>query len=159
MADVVGIGTYRKRGGVFPAIKGEQDTIDRALDEVGIGDLKYRGVATLSGGERRKVSIAREIGRSVEVLLFDEVLANLDPPAQIDINHLIQKIHKEKDITIIFVTHLLHYLPEHVERIVGLKRGEVLFDKPRGKITRRLLAELYSCDEDKLNKYVGTFRV
>jgi len=156
--DVVSIGGY-KRGGGFFHLKGNPGLIDKALEEVGISNLKHRNVSNLSGGERRKVSIARELSRQVDALLLDEVLANLDPPAQIDINGLIQRLHEELGITIVFVTHLLHYLPERVERIVGLKNGEVLFDKPRNKITGRMLAELYGCDEKKLSKYVGTFRV
>ncbi len=156
--DVVCIGGY-KRGGGFSHLKGNPGLIDKALEEVGISNLKHRNVSSLSGGERRKVSIARELSREVDALLLDEVLANLDPPAQIDINGLIQRLHEELGITIVFVTHLLHYLPERVERIVGLKNGEVLFDKPRSRITSGMLAELYGCDENKLSKYVGTFRI
>ncbi len=157
--DVVCIGGYKRAGGSFFHLKGNPGLIDKALEEVGISNLKHRNVSNLSGGERRKVSIARELSREVEALLLDEVLANLDPPAQIDINGLIQRLHEELGITIVFVTHLLHYLPERVERIVGLKNGEVLFDKPRSRITSGMLAELYGCDENKLSKYVGTFRV
>jgi ABC-type multidrug transport system ATPase subunit len=129
------------------------------MDEVGIKNLENRPAGFLSGGEQRKVSIARELARDVEVLLLDEILINLDPASQMEINSLISSIYKRHKLTIVFVTHLLRYLPEEITRVVALKDGKVFSDFSSIDFNPKDLSRLYGIDEENLKKYVGNFKL
>lgn len=157
--DVVCVGRIGVRG-LFKNLTTEDSaSISRAMDEVGINNLENRPAGFLSGGEQRKVSIARELARDVEVLLLDEVLINLDPASQMEINSLISSIYKRHRLTIVFVTHLLRYLPEEITRVVALKDGEVFGDFATGDFNPKDLSRLYGIDEGNLKKYVGNFKL
>ena len=157
--DVVCVGRIGVRG-LFKNLNQEDfASVKKAMDEVGIIDLENRPAGFLSGGEQRKVSIARELARDVEVLLLDEILMNLDPASQMEINSLISRIYKKHKLTIVFVTHLLRYLPEGINRIVTLKDGKVFGDFSHHNFDPKDLSELYGINQENLMKYVGNFKL
>ena len=157
--DVVCVGRIGVRG-LFKNLNQEDfASVKKALDEVGIIDLENRPAGFLSGGEQRKVSITRELARDVEVLLLDEILMNLDPASQMEINSLISDIYKKHKLTIVFVTHLLRYLPGGINRIVTLKDGKVFGDFSHHNFDPKDLAELYGISQENLKKYVGNFKL
>jgi energy-coupling factor transport system ATP-binding protein len=85
----------------------------------------------LSGGQKQRVSIAGVLVDNVEVLLFDEPLANLDPAAGEEAVKLIDSLHREKGRTIIIVEHRLEdVLHRRVDRIVVLDGGRIAADQP-----------------------------
>jgi zinc transport system ATP-binding protein len=157
--DVVCVGRIGVKG-VFKNLTAEDfASVDRSMDEVGITNLEKRPAGFLSGGEQRKVSIARELARDVEILLLDEILMNLDPASQMEINSLISDIYKKHKLTIVFVTHLLRYLPKDINRVVALKEGEVFGDFAPSDFNPKDLSELYGINEENLKKYVGNFKL
>ena len=157
--DVVCVGRIGVRG-LFKNLNQEDfASVKKAMDEVGIIDLENRPAGFLSGGEQRKVSIARELARDVEVLLLDEILMNLDPASQMEINSLISRIYKKHKLTIVFVTHLLRYLPEGINRIVTLKDGKVFGDFSPRDFDPKDLSELYGISQENLKKYVGNLKL
>jgi len=156
--DVVCVGRIGVKG-LFRKLDGRDfASVKKAMSEVGIMDLENRPAGFLSGGEQRKVSIARELAREVEILLLDEILMNLDPASQMEINSLISGIYKKHKLTIVFVTHLLRYLPEGINRVVALKDGKIFGDFSSRDFDPKDLAELYGVDEENLKKYVGNFK-
>ena len=84
---------------------------------------------------------------------------NLDPASQMEINSLIARIYKRHKLTIVFVTHLLRYLPEGINRVVAIKDGEVFGDFSHVDFNTKDLSELYDVDEENLKKYVGNFKL
>ena len=157
--DVISVGRMGMRG-IFKRLnKIDKYAIETAMKEVGIYTLKDRPAGFLSGGEQRKVSIAREISREVEIVLLDEILMNLDPVSQMEINNLISKIYRKYELTIIFVTHLLHYLPDGINRIIALKDGKVFWEGKPHELNIAILTELYGCPKEALKRYVGTFKI
>jgi zinc transport system ATP-binding protein len=157
--EVISVGRIGVKG-LFKNL-GKEDfaSVSRAMDEVGIMNLERRPAGFLSGGEQRKVSIARELARDVEVLLLDEILINLDPASQMEINSLISGIYKKHKLTIVFVTHLLRYLPEEITRVVALKNGKVFSDFSPNDFNAKDLSELYGINEESLKQYVGNFKL
>lgn len=81
--------------------------IESALDRVGMMDFIHADARYLSGGETRRVAIARALACSPDVLLLDEPTADLDIEHQLGIEKMIQQIHRQNHITIVFCTHNL----------------------------------------------------
>jgi len=79
----------------------------------------------LSGGQRRKADIARALINWPEILILDEPTTGLDPKSRQDIWHLIEKLRKEKEVTIFLTT---HYMEEVIDanKIVVIDKGEIL---------------------------------
>jgi len=83
---------------------------------------------------------------------------NLDPASQMEINSLITRIYKRHKLTVVFVTHLLRYLPQGINRVVALKNGKVFSDFSPDDFNSKDLSLLYDVDEENLKKYVGNFK-
>lgn len=100
-----------------------------ALKSVGLKEeLYYQSPFDLSGGQKRRVAIAGVLAMRPEVLILDEPTAGLDPKGRDEILALISKMHKERKITIILVSHSMEDVAEYVERIIVMNHGQVMFD-------------------------------
>ena len=100
-----------------------------ALKMVGLEDeFFYQSPFDLSGGQKRRVAIAGVLAMRPEVLILDEPTAGLDPKGRDEILALISKMHKERKITIILVSHSMEDVAEYVERIIVMNHGQVMFD-------------------------------
>ena len=85
-------------------------------------------VKDLSGGQKRRVAIAGVLAMKPEVLILDEPTAGLDPAGRDEILDLIARMHKEKGITVILVSHSMEDVAKYVERIIVMNHGQVMFD-------------------------------
>lgn len=100
-----------------------------ALKSVGLKEeLYYQSPFDLSGGQKRRVAIAGVLAMRPEVLILDEPTAGLDPKGRDEILALISKMHKERKITVILVSHSMEDVAEYVERIIVMNHGQVMFD-------------------------------
>jgi len=82
-----------------------QRRVDRAAEVVQLEGMQDRMPEEMSGGQRQRVAIARAIVRNPDVFLMDEPLANLDAKLRVHMRTELQRLHKELDTTIIYVTH------------------------------------------------------
>ena len=78
----------------------------------------------ISGGERQKLGLAQGLLRNCEVILLDEVTANIDRNSEKEIKDVLKQLKKEKDLTIITISHRIDFL-EDVDRIVVLENGRI----------------------------------
>jgi energy-coupling factor transport system ATP-binding protein len=100
-----------------------------ALKMVGIGeDLFDASPFELSGGQKRRVAIAGVLAMKPEVLILDEPTAGLDPMGRDEILDQIDKIHKERNITVILVSHSMEDVAKYVDRIIVMNKGSIAFD-------------------------------
>jgi len=100
-----------------------------ALRMVGLGEEFYKqSPFELSGGQKRRVAIAGVLAMEPEVLVLDEPTAGLDPKGRDEILDQIRQLHKEKNITIVLVSHSMEDVAKYVSRIIVMNQGEVLFD-------------------------------
>lgn len=106
-----------------------------------LAHLADRPLGQLSGGERQKVSLARAILQQPDILLMDEPTANLDVAVQKEVLNLINEIHKQETLTLLFVTHDFNMLPAGMRRAVLLNHGKTVFD---GDINTALSGEILS---------------
>ena len=117
----------------FPLL--EHTRLDRAkirqlvsekLDLVGMGHTQDRLPMELSGGQQRRVALARAIALSPEVILYDEPTTGLDPIRAETINDLILKLQRELQITSVVVTHDMHSANKVGDRMVMLSQGRLI---------------------------------
>jgi len=108
-----------------------------ALKQVGIGeDLLDVSPFDLSGGQKRRVAIAGVLAMQPEVLILDEPTAGLDPKGRDEILDQIAKIHRERGITVILVSHSMEDVANYVQRIIVMNDGELVLDDVPKKVFR-----------------------
>ena len=104
---------------------------------VGMEDFLNNVPYNISGGQKQKVALAGVLHNNVEILLFDEPLAALDPAMGMSAVDLIDKIHKEKGATIIIIEHRLEdVLYRDVDRIILMNEGKILLDTTPNELLR-----------------------
>ncbi|MBR3068993.1 MAG: energy-coupling factor transporter ATPase [Lachnospiraceae bacterium] len=100
-----------------------------ALLSVGVAE-KYFTTSPfeLSGGQKRRVAIAGVLAMDPKVLILDEPTAGLDPQGRDEILGQIRKLHRERGITIVLVSHSMEDVAEYAERIIVVNDGKIPFD-------------------------------
>lgn len=105
--------------------------IDRLVDEklalVALQNVRRQMPAQLSGGQRKRVALARAIALDPRVILYDEPTTGLDPIRADVINELILKLQRELKVTSVVVTHDMHSAFKVADRIVMLYEGKIIF--------------------------------
>ncbi|SFR60811.1 ABC transporter ATP-binding protein [Halogeometricum limi] len=99
--------------------------VERASDIVQLEGMLDRMPDEMSGGQRQRVAIARAIVRNPEVFLMDEPLANLDAKLRVHMRTELQRLHKELDTTIIYVTHDQAEAMTMSDRIAVIDSGQL----------------------------------
>lgn len=111
-----------------------KEEIDRIIYEViSLLDLPetilQKSPFELSGGQKRRVAIAGVLAMEPEILILDEPTAGLDPMARKNLLTLIKALHKQKNITVILVSHSMEDIAECADRVMVMSEGElVMFD-------------------------------
>ena len=127
-----------------------QADIDRAfavLDRVGLMDHVDKRADALSGGQRQRVGIARALVQEPELLLVDEPTASLDPKTSRQIMRLIVEVCAERGLAAIVNIHDVALAQQFVQRIVGLRKGQIVFDGPPDALTADVLTEIYGAED------------
>lgn len=107
--------------------KEDREIAEWAMERVGITDLKNRPIGHLSGGELRKVFIARALCQKPSILLLDEPTSHLDPSSCRSLMNLIEELYYESKVTTIFITHLISLIPDFCESVIFMRDGTLLF--------------------------------
>ena len=108
-----------------------------AIKQVGLSDdLLDVAPFALSGGQKRRVAIAGVLAMQPEVLILDEPTAGLDPAGRTEILELLHKLHKEKNITIILVSHSMDDVARYAGRLLVMNHGELVLDGAPKKVFR-----------------------
>jgi len=102
--------------------------VQQKLAMVGLPDVGKKMPAQLSGGQRKRVALARAIAMDPRVILYDEPTTGLDPIRADVINELILKLKREIKVTSIVVTHDMHSAFKVGDRIVMLNEGKFIVD-------------------------------
>ncbi len=97
--------------------------VERALAEVGIGHLRHKVCHLLSGGERRKVALAGALVLQPELLVLDEPFEGLDPVSRADLVELLNRLHREKRVTLVIATHDVNVVQAMADVVYVLVRG------------------------------------
>ena len=119
------------------------DRVDKVAETVDLTEFLDHAPNALSGGQKQRVSMAGVIVDDVDILLFDEPLANLDPATGKRAIDLIDRIHKEKKTTILIIEHRLEdVLYRDVDRIIVVGDGRIVADvRPAELLAGEILKE------------------
>ncbi|MXV64409.1 ATP-binding cassette domain-containing protein [Natronorubrum sp. JWXQ-INN-674] len=123
-----------------------QRRVEQAADIVQLEGMLDRMPDEMSGGQRQRVAIARAIVRNPDVFLMDEPLANLDAKLRVHMRTELQRLHRELDTTIIYVTHDQAEAMTMSDRIAVLNAGEL-----------QQIAPPLTCYNEPANRFVAGF--
>jgi lipopolysaccharide export system ATP-binding protein len=107
--------------------RGKADDITRLLAELGLGAIRSRKAYQLSGGERRRLEIARSLVRTPDFLLLDEPFAGIDPIQIKELQELIQSF-RSRDMGIIITDHNVREILKITDRSYIIHSGQVIFE-------------------------------
>ncbi len=137
------------RNGLHPFFRYKKEDKQKAIEQmkyVGIDDLAGRQISELSGGEFQRLLIARAMAVNPQILILDEPTASVDPSSREKIYDVLDKLNKEKNMTIIMVTHDLSAISSDVTRLACLNETLVYHGEP--KLTESVVNHLYGCPVD-----------
>jgi ABC-type Mn2+/Zn2+ transport system ATPase subunit len=150
--DVVMIGRLSRIGLFHHPTSVDREIVDSTMKLVGIDNFSKRPIGHLSSGEQQKVSLARALAQEPEILLLDEPTSSLDPRSQMEIIQLIDRIHEDKALTVVFVTHILSHIPNACKEAVLMKKGKITWSGPIIEaMDEERLADLYDCPIEALS--------
>lgn len=132
---------WRKWTGLFR--KDHRIKALEALDKVGILDKAYVRVDQLSGGQQQRVALARTLAQNPDVILADEPIASLDPVTSRIVMDDFKRINKELNISVIMNIHHVEMALAYADRIIGIRKGEVVFDGEASRVTPDILKDIY----------------
>lgn len=140
--DVVLMGSYSRLGLFRRPGKAEREAARRALEKVRLTDMAERQIGELSGGQQRRVLLARALASDPEVMLLDEPMTGLDATAQHDMIKLFHVLTAEGR-TVIAATHDLSCVAAEFKLALLLNRRVVAFGPPREAMTQAMLNETF----------------
>ncbi len=113
-----------------------RERVDQALATVGMSEYARHEPHRLSGGQKQRIAIAGIIAMMPRCMIFDESTAMLDPVGRREVIETIEKLNREKGITVVSIT---HYMDEaaRADRVIVLSDGQIVLDGTPGEIFTR----------------------
>ena len=127
--------------------KERKETARKMLEVVGLSEKEKEYPARLSGGQRQRVAIARALAANPKVLLCDEATSALDPKITGEILELLQKINRERKLTVVIITHEMSVVERICDRVAIIDDGNLaevgevkeVFRNPQSKAAKKLV--------------------
>lgn len=143
--EVVTMGRYGLMGPTRRARREDREAVDRAIELVELGDLRKRQVGALSGGQRKRVFVARAIAQGARLLLLDEPFAGVDKPSEIAITELLRKLAAEGE-TLLVATHDLAGLPELCDDVLLVLRTVIFHGSAADAMNPSILGRAFGME-------------
>ena len=140
--DVVMMGLTPSRGLFRSHSRANREAAAEALGTVGLKDLRRRGIGELSGGQRRRVLLARAIASHPSLLLLDEPMTGLDPTAQHSFLDIIDRL-REGGATVIMCTHNLTCVSARASDVAVINGRLIAYGPPEEVLLESVLADAF----------------
>lgn len=114
-----------------------QNLIEEFANKVGMSEFLNSEPTKLSGGQKQRVAIAGVLAMNLNIIILDEATSMLDPKGKVEINELIEQLHKKTNLTIVSITHDMEEVTKS-DHVIVLDDGKV---KMHGKPSEVLLNE------------------
>jgi iron complex transport system ATP-binding protein len=126
VADAVALGRAPHRGWMLPLSQSDRQAVERSLEMTGLTALRTRAITELSGGEWRRMVLARALAQEAKILLLDEPTAGLDVRYQVEMLSMIQRMAAELRMVIVLTLHDLNHASLYGDRLVLLNERSIL---------------------------------
>ncbi|UCI32021.1 phosphonate ABC transporter ATP-binding protein [Mesorhizobium sp. B4-1-4] len=113
------------------------------LDRVGLSTQAKQRCDTLSGGQQQRIAIARALAQRPKIMLADEPISSLDPSSSQRVMELLREINDVDNIPVIVNLHSIQVVKDYAHRVVGIRDGSIVFDRPTAELTAELVDSLY----------------
>ena len=113
------------------------------LQRVGLADQAMKRADQLSGGQSQRVAIARALMQQPRMIVADEPVASLDPVAGHEVMELFHQLARAEGITLLFTSHNVEQAIAYSDRVLALKRGEIVLDAPSNTLVSEDLSRHY----------------
>ena len=127
--EVVSAGRLASGGLLGPLRRRDHAIVAEAIDRVGLSGHADVRLRTLSGGQQQRAFIAKALAAQPALLVLDEPTTGVDVEAQEALAGLLERLHRELDVTVLYVSHEFGAVERFVQRLV-LVRGGIVFDGP-----------------------------
>ena len=136
--EVILMGGYGRIGVFHFPNKKDYNFLKETSELLEISSLLKKPFGQLSGGEQRRALIARALFQKPEILLLDEIFSFLDWKIKKKISELIIRIHNEKNLTTLIVSHDLKVIEELCDNVVYIEKGKIIYYGEKGEFLRRI---------------------
>jgi len=141
--DVVMMGRTRQIGWLLPPLRKDRQAVTKLLDKLSLSSMANRQIGELSGGQRRRVFIARALAQETDVLLMDEPFTGVDTAAEQEIMRTLDLL-TESGITILLATHNLSRAAKSFDKMLLLNRQALAYGTPKEVMTPDILSRAYA---------------
>lgn len=139
---LMGRAPYRSWLGVGQAT--DEALVERCLAETDLTTLSERPVTRLSGGELRRVFLARALAQEPRILIMDEPTAHLDLRHAVELYRRVDRLRREQSLSVIAATHDLNLVAPHADRVALMSKGRIVRDAPtRAALEATVLSEVF----------------
>ena len=145
------LGYMKGLKGVF-GLYGEEDKKEalELLKEIGLEQFACNRASDLSGGQKQRVGIARAVMQKPRLLLCDEPIASLDPSSAKTVMDLLHTMAARRNIACIVNLHQLDVALKYSTRILGLSKGEIVFDGRPEELSDAMIERIYGTSRKNL---------
>ena len=133
--EVVAAGRLPVSGLIGPLRRHDRELVGQAIDRVGLTQLADRPLQRLSGGQQQRAFIAKALAAEPSLLVLDEPTTGVDVESQEALAALLDRLHRELGVTVIYVSHEFGSVEQFVERLV-LVRERIVFDGPPSELPK-----------------------
>ena len=145
--ELVAFGRFPHQKMVGGLKKHDKDIIEWAMRETEVLEFADKAVENLSGGQRQRAWIAMTLAQETDIIMLDEPTTYLDISYQLEILEVLERLNRQKKITVVMVLHELNHACRFAGKIIGLKKGKVVCaGHPKDVITKEALQEIYGID-------------
>jgi zinc/manganese transport system ATP-binding protein len=151
--DLVALGVSGHRFGLPIPRRGDRERVDALLEDVGATRYANQPVGSLSGGEQQRLRVGQALAGDPVLLLCDEPLLSLDLQHQRGVSQLIDQRRKNHNTAVLFVTHDVNPVLDHVDRILYLAHGQFRVGSPAEVLQSDVLSDLYGTPVDVIRHH------
>lgn len=120
------------------------------LSRLGLEEHCYKRCDELSGGQKQRVGIARALIQDPKLILCDEPIASLDPSSAKTIMEYLKNINQNMGITCLVNLHQVDVALKYSDRIIGVRKGEIIYDGPPENLSEQTIYEIYGSKQGEL---------
>lgn len=114
-----------------------------ALRQVGLSEKIFERADQLSGGQKQRVAIAKTLCQRPRIILADEPVASLDISTSQNVMEYFKRVNEKKNMTILINLHDVNLAKKYCNRIIALKKGQIVFDGKAGDLSGDTLKRIY----------------